>query len=70
MNGAAQAGSTVTAVFLVLLIHVILAWDVYAGLRWGPQSTVSWVVNKIVEDRPILAVSFGVFIGHVCWPLR
>jgi hypothetical protein len=65
-----QFGSQVTAIILVLLIHGIIAWDVYAGLKWGKEATVSYVLNSWANERPVICLAFGVLFGHIFWPLR
>lgn len=66
-NGAIAAGRFWTAVFLVVLIHFILAWDIFAGLKWGERATISDVLRGWIYDHPIIAFSTGVLVGHIVW---
>jgi hypothetical protein len=33
-----EIGAKVTAVILLVMIHTVLLWDVYAGMRWGMRN--------------------------------
>jgi hypothetical protein len=66
---AVETGARITAVILLLLIHFILAWDVYAGMRWGGDASVSVVLSDWVRAYPIIALTTGIVIGHIVWPL-
>lgn len=63
-------GSRFTAIFLVVLTHLIVAWDVFVGIKWGPSATVSYVLQNWVREYPIIVFAAGVLAGHVCWPLK
>lgn len=64
-----EIGARVTAVLLLLIIHFVLAWDVYAGMRWGGEASVSVVLAEWVRQYPIIALTTGIVIGHIVWPL-
>jgi hypothetical protein len=65
-----EIGSKVTALILVILIHLVVAWDIYASIKWDYRATVSWVIHGWVQDTPVIVLAAGVLIGHICWPLR
>lgn len=65
-----ELGAKITAVILIVLIHTVLIWDVYASMRWGHRATVSVVLNSWVSEFPMIALSTGIVIGHIVWPLR
>ena len=61
-------GSTVTAVVLVGLAIGIGVWDVYAGIRWGGDATVSAVIQSWAKSYPVLPLLVGIVMGHLFWP--
>lgn len=63
-------GATISAGLLIAFIHIIVIWDVVAGMKWGYQATVSWVLNGWFSDMPVLLLAIGVLIGHTAWPLK
>lgn len=65
-----EIGAKVTAVILLVMIHTVLLWDVYAGMRWGGPATVSVILNSWIQDYPIIALTTGIVIGHIVWPLN
>lgn len=66
----ALLGAKVTAILLIVVVHLVVTWDVFAGLKWGSQATVSYVLNQWIEEKPILVLAAGILLGHICWPLR
>ncbi len=58
--------STVSATnwFCLVIIAVVIAYDLYAVLRWGTRGTVSHTVRTFTEAHPWLAFLSGVLVGH------
>jgi hypothetical protein len=60
-------GKTWTEAFLLIWIIAAGAWDLFAGLKWGRQATISLVMGQWAHDWPIVALALGVILGHVFW---
>lgn len=67
---AAAFGSNCTAVVLVAIIIWAGVWDVIAGLLWGEQATITYVVGQWSKEVPILPILVGIVMGHLFWPRR
>lgn len=65
-----MTGPQVTGLVLIVVVHLILIYDLFAYWIGGHAATVSAVLNNYIEGMPILAFTMGVFIGHVAWPLK
>jgi len=42
-------------------------YDLYAADKEGVEATISQVITEGAKQRPIIAVFFGVLMGHWFW---
>lgn len=59
----------ITRVVLCLAIIILAAWASIAAWLGRTRDTISGHVRDYCAKYPILAVAFGVLIGHWCWPM-
>ena len=62
-----EMGARITAIILLVLVHFILVWDVYAGMRWGGRASVSYILHGWVEAYPIILFGKDYWGGLVDW---
>lgn len=60
----------VTSALLVCLAAAMGIYDVIAVWRGGGRATISSVVLDTARAYPILAIAFGILIGHLFWPQK
>jgi hypothetical protein len=64
---------TLAVVVLSTLVYVggLVAYDVFAFVRWGNQATISVVVRDLARAWPWVGVVVGFFLGlitgHIGW---
>jgi hypothetical protein len=59
-----------TNYFLLAVLIVVCAYDLYAYWWLTPQQTVSRTVFDLAREYPIIAFVAGVVAGHLFWPVR
>lgn len=64
--GAAVTPIATTWILVAVLLTVGI-YDVYAGLYYGPEYTVSQVVRDWSGKWPVLPMLVGVLLGHLFW---
>jgi hypothetical protein len=47
---------------------LLIAYDVFAFLHWGPWATISEQTYAAARRWPVLAFTAGVLAGHLFWP--
>ena len=60
--------SFIIAVWLLANVAAVGAYDVVAAFFLGEKETVSYWLQNWFRTWPMLAVAFGIVIGHLCWP--
>jgi len=60
--------STITAIFLVIIALVIIAYDVLAVIKGGNKATISRVIIDTSREWLIIPLFFGILMGHFFWP--
>ncbi len=58
------------AAWLLANLLAVGAYDVFAFFFARQEDTVSYWIQIWLEQFPILAVSLGIVIGHLAWPLH
>lgn len=58
------------AAWLLVNVFLIGAFDLYALYFWDEEQTVSFWVQRWLQQMPVLGVAFGVVIGHLAWPVQ
>ena len=56
--------------YLVFTLTIVGAYDVYAVLFVGGNSTVSYEIYSLGKRFPTLYLLIGLLIGHVIFPLH
>jgi hypothetical protein len=59
-----------TAWLLVVLTGLLIIYDIYAGVRWGYEGTISRDILVAAYEHPVIAFAAGVLCGHLFWPQR
>jgi hypothetical protein len=59
-----------TVVVIALTIIGLVAWDVYAILYGGDESSISSVIITYSYDYPLIPFLSGVLCGHFFWRLK
>jgi len=60
-------GANLTAMSLAVVLALCGLYDVWAGLRWGYDATVTAVVRDASGRWPIIPFGVGVLVGHLFW---
>lgn len=58
---------SVTQIFIIGAILLIIAYDVFATLKWGGEQSVSWQMWLWSKTYPIIPFLLGVIMGHWFW---
>jgi hypothetical protein len=56
--------------YLIVTLAIVGAYDVYAILFIGGNSTVSFELYSLGKRFPTLYLLIGVLIGHIAFPLH
>lgn len=56
--------------YLVVTLTLVGAYDIYAILFLGGNTTVSYEVYELGKRFPTLYLLIGVLIGHIVFPLH
>lgn len=62
-------GQTLTRVVILADALLMILYDVWAYWKLGQASTISMVLFRDCQKYPIIAVLFGVLVGHLFFPL-
>jgi hypothetical protein len=57
----------IIGISLLVITFFVAAYDIYALIKWGTQSTVSVVMYSWAKSYPILPLMIGLLMGHVFW---
>ena len=55
--------------FMLVATVLIIAYDIVVATNSGKGDTISEISLKWAWDWPILALSWGVVVGHLFWPV-
>lgn len=58
------------ALWLFGNLVVVGLYDFYAYYFLSPEESVSYWCQKWMQNWPMLAISVGILIGHLGWPLK
>lgn len=56
--------------YLVVTLTIVGAYDIYAVLFLGGDSTVSFEIYRLGTRFPTLYLLIGILIGHIVFPLH
>jgi len=56
-----------TAWVIIAFVAAGVAYDIYAGLTWGYEGTVSYDLLVASHAHPIIAFAAGLLCGHLFW---
>ena len=57
------------AFWLLFNVFAVGVYDVFAFFFLQPNESVSFWLQRWMQDFPVLALLLGVVIGHLCWPI-
>jgi hypothetical protein len=61
---------TALSIYLFFSLAVIGAYDIYAVLFIGGNSTVSFEIHQLGKRFPTFFLLLGLFVGHIVLPLH
>lgn len=61
---------TIMCWYLVFTLTLVGAYDIYAILFLGGNSTVSYEIYELGKRFPTLYLLIGILIGHIVFPLH
>ncbi len=64
----AQTWKHITAALLGATVFILGVYDIFAEIFGGDSTTISQIILHMSQAVPIIAVAFGVLIGHLFWP--
>ena len=53
--------------FLIVIVAVITAFDIYLAFMGGQEETISLFLWYTAQKWPIIPFIFGVLMGHLFW---
>lgn len=60
--------STITGWLIILNVVVMISWDIYVKVKQPDgEATISWVILIAAKHAPIVALAFGLLMGHLFW---
>ena len=64
-----MTGSSLTGIFLIALVVVVVAYDVWVEVHYGADATISRVLRQLNQRwplfGPLLAFAAGALYGHL-----
>lgn len=54
-----------TKLVIVLTIIILVLYDIFAFVKWGPPATLSFVVYDASLKLPIIPFAAGLLCGHL-----
>lgn len=63
-----NAGAMI-AVWLLANVAAVGLYDVVIYFMLPEQQTVSYWLQRWFREWPMFAVTFGIIVGHLCWPI-
>ncbi len=60
---------SITIIIIVVLTFLLVIYDIYALVKGGEEATISVIIGKAAMKRPIVALVWGILMGHWFWPL-
>ena len=69
MNTQVGQGHSVTCIFIMVIVLVCIAYNVFAFLYFGEggASTISRVIYYEAKRHPVIALAIGLVVGHFLW---
>lgn len=58
------------AIWLLVNLALVGAYDLYAFFALPDDASVSFWLQRWMQQIPALAVAVGVLIGHLSWPIH
>jgi hypothetical protein len=62
-----MTGKTITTWTIVAVVAFGIGYDVWVGVTYGTDATISWVTWTAAQRYPVIALAVGVLIGHLFW---
>lgn len=57
-----------TKLFIAFTVFAIMAYDIFALIKWGVPGTISAHLLSLAKEYPITSFGMGVLMGHLYWP--
>ncbi len=59
-----------TEMFIIAVVVTCVVFNLFMRLWFGPQATISVVLQDDASKFPVIAAAVGLLVGHVFWPVR
>ncbi len=60
----------ITEMFIIAVVVTCVIFNLFMRLAFGPQATISVVLQDAASKFPVIAAAVGLLVGHVFWPVR
>lgn len=57
----------ISAWVILIFILILIIWDVFLIIIYGPTGTVSWDMWEVSKQHPIIPFCFGCLMAHWFW---
>lgn len=62
-----ERGAKITICFIIAVVIISIAFDVWIGTTYGSGATISWVSWRASKVFPVIPFAVGVLCGHLFW---
>ncbi len=59
---------SLTAIIIIATVVILIAYDIFAVIKWGVQGTLSVVAYNAAKKYPMIPLWAGILIGHLFIP--
>ncbi len=60
----------ITELFIVAVVVTCVVFNLVMRMAFGPDATISVVLQDSASKYPVIAAAVGLLVGHVFWPVR
>lgn len=60
----------ITGIFIVVMVLVIAAYDIWVIAEHGKAASISWVIIEWAHAHPSIPFLSGYLCGHLFWRMR
>ncbi len=59
---------SLTAWIIIATVIILILYDIYAVIKWGPKGTLSAIAYYASKEHPMIPLWSGILIGHLFIP--
>lgn len=60
--------NALTLWILISIALALVAYDIFAVIKWGVKATISYNGYYFIQGNPIVGLALGIILGHILWP--